>query len=596
MKRQRGQVVITLILILLGVGALVLVPVLRYAGTSAKSQRVWEEAAVEEYACAAAAEEALWRLKYNVDGILDSLSAADPGPYDYTANVQGEQVPYTIGVSLPPGPEPPPDDGGTFWDRFHITSERDPSWIKPGETTIFTFDFLITNKSYTSSATLWTLSFELPPGFEYVPGSASGITDDEPQIDPDNPERLSWWFPWWGWGKVTFSPRETKHQYIQVKATPDWGVYYVDAWTWAWFAGSAGSSAPVAVGMYNVDAQAGTTGIHASTCAPLAEIAADDLESGTWTGGTGWLDYWNHSGNVSVTSSGDPHRGWQHIRLRGGGWAIASDDFNSGYWSGGSGWLYPWDHQGYAEITTSGGPYEGSRHLMLRSSTGYVKRAVDLSGESEATITFQAKASSFDYGETAECLVSHNGTDWYTVKTWADGDDDGVYHPVSIDISALPPPYNTMSSEYWIAFDANMGDTGDYLYIDYLRIEPPQLNYVERSVDLSGQTEIFLHFWAKAEYFESGDTAECLVSHSGTDWYTVKTWADGDDDGMYHMVIIDLSALPPPYNTMSSEYWIAFDTTNLSSTDDYLYIDDIRIVSSELSGEIKLLSWQEIEE
>ena len=97
--------------------------------------------------------------------------------------------------------------------------------------------------------------------------------------------------------------------------------------------------------------------------------------------------------------------------------------------------------------------------------------------------------------------------------------------------------------------------------------------YVKRAVDPLGETDVYLIFWAKAQSFEAGATAECLVSSDSENWTTVRMWADGDDDNTYHYYQIDLSA----YAT-SSQLWIAFDA-NMSGGGDRFYVDDLRIVT-----------------
>ena len=158
---------------------------------------------------------------------------------------------------------------------------------------------------------------------------------------------------------------------------------------------------------------------------------------------------------------------------------IASDDFESGGWTGGSGWLDDWAPAGDARVIDWASPYEGDYHLELRYGTGYAERSVDLSAYSSARLQFWAKANSFDSGETAECLVSENGTGWTVVHTWVDGDDDNIYHFFDIDLS----PY-TLTSEFWIAFDANMADFRDYFYVDDLKIKgPPRYGIIARAGD-----------------------------------------------------------------------------------------------------------------
>jgi hypothetical protein len=154
----------------------------------------------------------------------------------------------------------------------------------------------------------------------------------------------------------------------------------------------------------------------------------------------------------------------------------ASDDFESGGWAGGTGWLYDWAVAGDAGVVTTGVPYQGTYHLRLRRADGYAERAVDLSSQPNARLQFWAKANSFEAGETAQCLVSENGTVWTPVHTWVDGDDDNVYHFFDIDLT----PY-TLSSGFWIAYEANMSGTNDFLYVDDLQIGGP-IFYGIRSV------------------------------------------------------------------------------------------------------------------
>ena len=302
---------------------------------------------------------------------------------------------------------------------------------------------------------------------------------------------------------------------------------------------------------------------------------------------------------------------------------VASDGFESGGWSGGSGWLDAWTDIGDATITKSQGPYEGSYHLQLRRNTGYVKRAVDLSGQSSARLQFQAKVSSFEGSEEAYCKVSSNGNDWTTVKTWAYGDDDDAYHYHEIDLA----PY-ALSSQFWIAFEANMQQANDYLYIDDIEVvgilpgatvglpsdrfksggwsggtgwvgdwhhegdssittdEGPyegsyhlrmrsDSSYVKRAADLAGESSLRLQFKAKVSELETGDEIYCQVSPDDSSWTTVKTWTSADSDDTYHFYDIDLSSHAP----YSSEFWIAF-TSGMDSPNDRFCVDDLRIVGA----------------
>ena len=103
------------------------------------------------------------------------------------------------------------------------------------------------------------------------------------------------------------------------------------------------------------------------------------------------------------------------------------------------------------------------RHLRLRRDTGYVDRAVDLSGRSNVTLEFWAKADSFESGETATVLVSPDGVNWTVLRTWVNGEDDDTYRLYSFDLSSF-----AMTSEFWVAFDADMSAANDRFYVDDL--------------------------------------------------------------------------------------------------------------------------------
>lgn len=159
----------------------------------------------------------------------------------------------------------------------------------------------------------------------------------------------------------------------------------------------------------------------------------------------------------TTTSSGDV------MLAEGAPVTVASDGFEGG-WSGGSGWLWEWWHEGSSSITSSGTPHGDSYHLLLGSSSGYVDRAVDLTGKSDVRLQFWGKADLFEVGESATCSI-YDGVAWDTVQTWVDGDDDNIYRFYDIDLSG----YN-MSDEFYICFDADMSSDLDYLYIDDIAI------------------------------------------------------------------------------------------------------------------------------
>ena len=143
---------------------------------------------------------------------------------------------------------------------------------------------------------------------------------------------------------------------------------------------------------------------------------------------------------------------------------IAYDGFESNTWDGGVGWLYEWYHQGDASLRSNDQPYEGNRHLRLRRRSGYVDRAVDLSGYTSTKLGFYAKVKSFEKNDFAEVLVSGDGNNWDVLRIFTPSDSDNQYHYYEYDLSAY------VGGVAYIAIDAEMSGSGDYLYIDEIKV------------------------------------------------------------------------------------------------------------------------------
>jgi hypothetical protein len=299
---------------------------------------------------------------------------------------------------------------------------------------------------------------------------------------------------------------------------------------------------------------------------------------------------------------------------------IAYDDFNSGGWTGGSGWLGGWTHTGTSSITSSGTPYEGAYHLLLQSSDGYVKRSLNLSKQVSAHLRFRAKVNSFESADNTVCLVSSDGTSWTTAYTWTPAESDNTYHYYDINLTSYG-----FTNAFWIAFKANMNSSGDYFYVDDLDIvwevgtyksiasdnfesgewaggtgwsanwthsgsssvttsgAPYQGSYhlllqssdgyAARPVDLSKQGVVRLQFRAKVNDFEGNENAYARISSNGSAWTTVYTWDRSYDNNTYRYYDIDLS----PY-TLTDTFWISF-VAGMNHSTDYFYIDNVDIES-----------------
>ncbi len=294
---------------------------------------------------------------------------------------------------------------------------------------------------------------------------------------------------------------------------------------------------------------------------------------------------------------------------------VASDDLESGDWSGGTGWNEAWYTENSPIVSANGTPHGGSYHIEMASNGSYyyIARQTNMTGKTDAHIQFWAKADSFGASDYVNCTI-YDGTTWNPVQTWADGDDDNTYYYFDIDVSGMD-----MSNAFYITFYAELSGAGACFFIDdvqfvatwiqtqigsdnfesggwsggtgwlwpwyadgaaiittsgvphggsyHLRLSR-STGYVDRALDLSEYSNVHLQFWSKVDSFEGGEYAICNI-YDGVAWYTVKTWTDADDDNTYHFHDIDLSG----YN-MYSQFYIVFDAQ--MGTGDYLYIDDLK--------------------
>jgi len=151
--------------------------------------------------------------------------------------------------------------------------------------------------------------------------------------------------------------------------------------------------------------------------------------------------------------------------------AIATEGFESRTFSGGTGWKGPWTTSGDVSIRTNkDGPQEGASHVRLRQKTGYLKRTVDLSGARDVHLTFWAKVKSFERSDTALVKVSPDGVTFTTVKVFTSADSNSTYRYYDIDLATCATTTCPMTATFSIVFDAEMSSTGDYWFIDNMRI------------------------------------------------------------------------------------------------------------------------------
>jgi|GEM_PF-4756271 len=94
----------------------------------------------------------------------------------------------------------------------------------------------------------------------------------------------------------------------------------------------------------------------------------------------------------------------------------------------------------------------------------------------------------------------------------------------------------------------------------------------KRSVNMSGANYPRISFAARVSSFESEDKAYFKVSTNGTSWTTLKTWTAADSDDIFHDFTFDLD----PYYADAQDFRIGY-FSDMSSNNDYLYIDDVNI-------------------
>ncbi len=120
--------------------------------------------------------------------------------------------------------------------------------------------------------------------------------------------------------------------------------------------------------------------------------------------------------------------------------SVAGDDFEGGIPTG-FGWLDEWNFFDDARITEESGPHQGQNHLRLRNSGAAAVRSVDTSGEIDLRLRFWARGSDFDDGG-AVIEVSEDGSNYVTVQSWGEDDEDGQYTFYDIDLSTTGLSFN----------------------------------------------------------------------------------------------------------------------------------------------------------
>ncbi|WP_168564012.1 tandem-95 repeat protein [Crateriforma spongiae] len=140
------------------------------------------------------------------------------------------------------------------------------------------------------------------------------------------------------------------------------------------------------------------------------------------------------------------------------------DDFDNGTPDGGTGaWLDEWELTNNSAFVTNSGPNDGTLHAIIQRR-GSLTRTVDTAGVTDLNLSFASKLRSFENKDKAYVRVSPDGSNWTTLKTFGNGEDDNTYRDYSFDI-----PFD--ADTLWIRFEGGMSSrSADYWYVDTVSV------------------------------------------------------------------------------------------------------------------------------
>lgn len=157
------------------------------------------------------------------------------------------------------------------------------------------------------------------------------------------------------------------------------------------------------------------------------------------------------------------------------GTLLASDNLESGDWAGGTGWLNSWSSGGQTSVVSGEQPQEGSYHIRMRSVDGFVSRQVDLFEQPLGVrLQFWARVKNLEDDDEVELKLSPDGVNWIELFEWESEDSDDIYYFRDIDLTSI-----TVSNQTRIKFDGDLDNGGDKFFVDDIRIiRPPTYEIV----------------------------------------------------------------------------------------------------------------------
>ena len=161
------------------------------------------------------------------------------------------------------------------------------------------------------------------------------------------------------------------------------------------------------------------------------------------------------------------------------GTTIAADDIETHTWSGGSGWAGDWVITGDGEINMNHGPCQGTHQVEIEDVTGgTATRIVDLSDQPSG-LRFQAwiQMHRMEPGDDVELRFSPDGTQWFVGHTWTDIEDDQTCRFYDIDLTPDP-----LSDQFRISFVSENNEDDEEFFFDDLKIVGPPRYKIESDV------------------------------------------------------------------------------------------------------------------
>jgi hypothetical protein len=614
MRSQSGQILIyTTIIVMLA--ALILVPLMQFAFTSHRSAQIREERTLELYASDAGIEDALYQIKTEKKGTdlanlgfgnSSSYNPGTPGMNDRTMDVTVQKVWLPEGLpanaAIPNKPTNPPKD----WRTIPAPVNNDTT---PSLDTDKSDKLVVVGMLQTVQATAGADDFDhgWPDGVSQINGVNQG----------------SWTGNWTTTGSASLASGGVSGYCLNFTGGDGTAMRqttlprYLQPELQFWVKGSSfGSSDTVACEVSTVTNPTVESDWTTVMTWGIGNVTGDDTYS------INLYDQYG-IGNYSVATP-------LWVRFDANLSTLTShDDFENGFPSGYPGeWTGSWTQSGTgaASIVSTGSPYSGSNHLQITQFRRVYRKVLNFSSLDNPYLYLWIKGSGFSTSDIAYVDVStkpspnpSTGSDWATVKILRTSTTPtlGSYTLYSIDLSTYEGALN-----FWISLRGAMGSTSTFASEGFENGLPSgdtgiywsgswttstsgngavniSTSYVHggsralqlsrsgsasgvasatRIVNISGQSNPQIQFYARSRNTESGDTLTLQLSANGSTWTSIPLSVSSS----YQLFTYNVFSYLPQGTT---QVYIRFNAnmvyaSETSSNNDYFYIDDISVVGN----------------